>query len=163
MTVAHGPGFPAEHHHLWWICFHCVDAVRDSRWQRFLSPPGFDHCFLIGKQRHEDRTTFQYLEWTRHRLEVVTVHADWAAAVMDGVRERQGNILLWTGDPIQANRGLRFAWGWYCVPLVQHVVGLPGLAITPLQLARHLLRAGARYEFRGLNSAKAETIQDARG
>jgi hypothetical protein len=129
------PDLPATPRY-WQVCF--LGTERKFWWDRFL-PSGFRHVFLLGYvPEHKIWLCYDVLFFKTE----ITVLSGERAGFLLTLAEREGAVLTWPApiDPAP----LRIRLGMWCVPAVQHVLGVRCVAITPKGLHDYLVRQGAK-------------------
>lgn len=120
----------------WQVCF--LGTERRFWWDRFL-PSGFRHVFLLGYVP-------EFKVWLCYdvlffKTEITLLSGERAGFLLT-LAEKDGAVLTWPA-PVNPTSAWWLRLGMWCVPAVQHVLGLRCVAMTPKGLHDYLLRQGA--------------------
>lgn len=106
-------------------------------WWDWLTRPGFRHVLAM---RPVGADAWILVNPSADRLHVQVVRGPTVDALIAEAHQDGGGILKF--QAIDADeRTIRL--GWWCVPAIKHLLGLPGCALRPIGLWRDLLRRGA--------------------
>jgi len=117
----------------WILAFH---RTTESRLVRLLAWGRYKHITAIAYIGEVDHWVF--LDWRFATIDVIVARGVEADRLMNHFTEHADVLGI---EPREVRSGFRV--GWWCVPLIKHLVGIRGGALRPDALWRDCIRQGA--------------------
>lgn len=117
----------------WILAFH---RTTDSRLVRLLACGVYKHVTAIAYIREVDHWVF--LDWRFATIDVIVARGSEADRLMAYYTANSDVLGI---EPREVRCGFRV--GWWCVPVIKHLIGIRGGALRPDSLWRDCIRQGA--------------------
>ena len=118
----------------WFVVFHMKSSIR---WLGWLAMGRFKHVSAVGYCPGFRVWLLCDAQWGGLRLQLFA-HEPFKAMFSEWTRDAEVVRIKRTGQSM----GLRGRFGFWCVPAIRHLVGLPSIALRPDALYRQCLRSG---------------------